>query len=208
MGKKIVLIGGGGHCKSVLDTLLKDQAYDEIVITDNDISDGTVIMNCRVVGNDDVLPSLLEAGFLNAFITVGSIESTKLRRILFEKAQKCGFQMVNVVDQSAVVSEFATLGNGIFIGKNAVVNADAKIGDAAIINTSAVIEHECKVGSFSHISVGAVLCGNVQVGNDSFIGAGSVVIQGIKIGDHAIVGAGSTVIVDVSADTTRMGIVK
>lgn len=208
MEKKIVLIGGGGHCKSVLDTLQRNRLYDEIVITDNDIPAGTEIMKCKVAGNDDILPHLLNSGFTDAFITVGSIRSTKLRHILFEKAVKYGFQMVNVVDQSAVVSKFVTFGNGIFIGKNAVINAEVNIGDAAIINTNAVIEHECKVESFSHVSVGSILCGNVQIGRDSFIGAGTVVIQGIQIGNNVVVGAGSTVISDIPADTVRYGIVK
>lgn len=208
MGKKIVLIGGGGHCRSVLDTLLRNKMYDEIVITDNDIPVGTEIMKCRVAGNDDILPYLLRSGFSDAFITVGSIRSAKFRHILFEKAVKYGFQMVNVIDSSAVVSEFVKLGNGIFIGKNAVVNAEVNIGDAAIINTNAIIEHECKVDTFTHISVGTILCGNVQVGHDSFIGAGTVVIQGIKIGNNVVVGAGSTVISDIPADTIRFGIVK
>lgn len=208
MSKKIVLIGGGGHCKSVLDTIIRCQIYDEIVITDQEIPAETVIMGCRVAGNDDVLPILQTSGFTDAFITVGCITSTKLRHILYEKAKKLGFQMVNVIDPSAVVSEYARLGAGIFIGKNTVINADVQIGDAAIINTGAIVEHECSVGDFSHISVGANLCGNVTVGENSLIGAGSTVIQGIKIGDRVIIGAGSVVIRDVKSDTTRVGIIK
>ena len=208
MEKKIVLIGGGGHCKSVLDSLLRNKEYDEIVITDNDIPVGSVIMGCRVAGNDDALKALLSTGFTDAFITVGSVKSTKLRHILFEKAESIGFNMVNIIDMSAVVSEFAKLGKGIFIGKCSIVNADATIGDAAIINTNSIIEHECAVGSFTHISVGAKLCGNVKIGNDSLVGAGSVVIQGIKIGNNVIIGAGSTVIKNVNDNTTKVGIVK
>jgi len=30
MNKKILLIGGGGHCKSVLDSLLDLDEYDDI----------------------------------------------------------------------------------------------------------------------------------------------------------------------------------
>jgi len=208
MDKKIVLIGGGGHCKSVLDSLLRNSEYDEIVITDNDIPVDSTIMGCRVAGNDDVLSDLLASGFTDAFITVGSIKSTKVRHILFEKAESIGFNMVNIIDKSAVVSEYAKLGKGIFIGKCTIVNADATIGDEAIINTNSVIEHECAVGSFTHISVGAKLCGNVKIGNDSLIGAGSVVIQGIEIGNNVIIGAGSTVIDNVNDNTTRVGLVK
>ena len=208
MERKIVLIGGGGHCKSVLDSLLRNKEYDEIVITDNDIPVGTMIMGCRVAGNDDVLPELLRSGFTDAFITVGSIKSSRLRRILFEKALALGFNMVSIADSSAVVSDHATIGKGVFIGKNAVVNAHAEIGDAAIINTASVIEHECKVGSFVHISVGTKLCGNVTVGDDTFVGAGSVVIQGTVIGSNVVIGAGSTVLANVEDESLKYGVVK
>lgn len=208
MKKKIVLIGGGGHCKSVLDSLLRCEIYDEIVITDFEIPAGTEIMGCKVAGNDDVLPALMQSGFTDAFITVGCVTSAKLRIKLFQKIAALGFRLVNIVDPTAVVSAYSSLGSGIFIGKNAVVNAEAKIGDAAIINTGAIIEHECSVGAFTHISVGAKLCGNVAVGAECLVGAGATVIQGVTVADRAIIGAGSTVIRDVPSDVTRVGLVK
>ncbi len=208
MNNKIVLVGGGGHCKSVLDTLLRNSEYNEIVITDNEILKGTRIFGCEVAGKDDVLPKLIKNGFTKAFITVGSIKNTNLRRKLYDMAVKLGFEMVNITDSSAIVSDHCKLGKGIFIGKNAVINADAIIGDGAIINTGAIIEHECKIGDYSHVSVGAKLCGNVSIGNDTFIGAGSIVIQGIKIGSNTVIGAGSTVINDVEELSVKYGLVK
>ena len=208
MSRKIVLIGGGGHCKSVLDSLLKKNEYDEIVITDHDIPAGSEIFGCKVVGNDDILSQLLKEGFTDAFITVGSIKSTALRRKLYKLAVDIGFNIVNVIDSSAVVSDHCRLGYGIFIGKNVVINADAQIGDCAIINTGAIIEHECTVGDFTHISVGAKLCGNVCVGEDSLVGAGTTVIQGVHIGSNVIIGAGSTVINDVEENSVKYGLVK
>ena len=208
MSKKIVLIGGGGHCKSVLDTLLRNNEYNEIVITDHDIPAGSKIFGCNVIGNDDFLPQLLKDGYTDAFVTVGSIKSTTLRRKLYSLAVETGFNVVNIVDSSAVVSKYCKLGKGIFIGKNAVINSDAEIGDCAIINTGAIVEHECKVGKFSHISVGAKLCGNVCVGDDTLVGAGSTVIQGVHIGMSAVIGAGSTVIKDVEDNSVRYGLIK
>lgn len=208
MSKKIVLIGGGGHCRSVLDTLLRNGDYRDIVITDNNVPEGTKISGCNVVGNDYILSELLEDGYEYAFITVGSLESTRPRRFLFSKACELGFDIPAVIDRSAVVSEYAKLGNGVFVGKNAVVNAEAVIGDCAIINTGAIVEHECSVGEFTHISVGAKLCGNVIVGSDCLVGAGATVIQGIKIGSNAVIGAGSTVIRDIESSTVNVGLVK
>lgn len=208
MSRKIVLIGGGGHCRSVLDTLLKNNTYDDVVITDNEISSGIKILGCNVVGNDDNLPGLLKNGYEYAFIAVGSIKSTKLRRILFSKACALGFKIPNIIDKSAVVSDYAELGRGVFIGKNAVVNADSVIEDCAVINTGAIIEHECRVGEFTHISVGTKLCGNVIVGSDCLVGAGATVIQGIKIEGNAVIGAGSTVIRNIESNTVNVGLIK
>ncbi len=206
MSKKIVLIGGGGHCKSVLDTLLRNKKYDEIVIIDRNIEVGTRVLECEVVGSDDLMSELLQNGFTDAFITVGSIKSTALRRKLYAMACEIGFNVVNIIDSTAVVSEYCKLGKGIFVGKNAVINADAVIGDCAIVNTGAIVEHECHVGDFAHISVGAKLCGNVYVGNDSMVGAGATVVQGIRIGFDSIIGAGSLVITEIPNRCTAVGI--
>ncbi len=207
MDRKLVLIGGGGHCRSVLDTALKSNEYSEIVITDPAIQTGEAILGCRVVGNDDRLPGLKGQGFLEAFITVGSIKSTMLRKKLVETARILGFIFPVIIDPSAAVSEYAQIGEGTFVGKCAVINADARIGDHCIINTGAIIEHECSVGNFTHVASGAVLCGNVRVGDDSFIGAKSAVIQGVSIGNKTVIGINSTVLTDVENQRKVYGMI-
>ncbi len=42
----------------MLDKLVRPKEYDEIVITDPNISVGTEIMECEAVRNDDKLPKL------------------------------------------------------------------------------------------------------------------------------------------------------
>lgn len=205
--KKIVLIGGGGHCASVLDCILSKNEYKEVVIVDSNLPVKSQIMNCPVVGDDRKLAELKNSGFDHAFITVGSIKSTAIRRKLYQLARSLEFVFPVICDPSARVSDNSTLGAGTFVGKNAVINAKALVGEHCIINTGALIEHECKVGAFSHISVGSVLCGNCSVGHDSFIGAGSTVIQGINIGNNVIIGAGSTVINNVDDNITVSGLV-
>lgn len=204
--RKLVLIGGGGHCKSVLDSVLRMGIYDDIVITDPDIRKGTRIAGYEVVGGDGELEGLFQRGFTEAFVTVGSIRSTDLRRRLFEHAGKLGFDMPNIIDPSAVLAGSLRMGLGIFIGKHAVVNAEAEIGDGAILNSATVVEHECRIGAFTHIAVGALICGQTRIDEDVLIGAGSTVIQGLHIGAYAIVGAGSTVLRDVEAHKTVYGL--
>lgn len=191
---RLVLIGGGGHCISVLDAALRMNAFQEIVILDPRLPVGSMIMWCTVVGNDDKLPELREKGFDNAFITVGSIGDTSLRRKLAEKANLYGFTYPCIIDPSAIVSEFANIEPGVFVGKNAVINAGAEIGKHAIINSGAIVEHDCRVGSFTHVAVGATVCGGCTIEEDAFIGAGSTLIQGLTIERCRFIKAGEVVV--------------
>ena len=190
---KLVLLGGGGHCKSVLDSALRMKLFEQIVITDPDIPNGTEILSCTVAGTDDCLERLYQEDFDCAFITVGSIQVSPLREKLADKAAAIGFKFPIIQDPSAIVAESAAIGEGTFIGKNAVVNAGAIIGKHCIINTGAIIEHECLVGDFSHVSVGATLCGEATVGKNCMIGSRSIVIQCLTIGDKCVIGAGAVV---------------
>ena len=208
MVNKIVLIGGGGHCKSVIDTALRMREFAEIVITDSNIPQGTRILGCEVVGTDDCLPKLKENGFESAFITVGSVKNDNSRSIIADKLEKLGFSFPHIIDPSSIVSTSANIGDGTFIGKGVVVNSSCEIGKFCIINTGSIVEHECYVGDFSHISVGTILCGEVRVGKNCMIGAGSTIIQGVSIGDNTLIGANSTVLGNVLSDRVRYGIVK
>lgn len=206
--RKLVLIGGGGHCKSVLDSALAMNQFDEIVITDSHLPKESKVMGCRVAGPDEQLQDLIGQGFEYACITVGSIKTAALRKKLAEMASDMGFRFPVICDPTACISQFARIGEGSFIGKNAVVNAEANIGRHCIINSGAILEHECSVGSYSHVSVGAVLCGNSHIGSGSFIGAGSTVIQGLSIGKRVMIGANSTVLSNVEDNIKCHGIVR
>ncbi len=203
-----MLLGGGGHCSSVLDCLISTNNFDDVVILDSNMKIGSKVLDCSVVGDDSKLYDLKKAGFEYAFITVGSIKDTNVRRKLYRLVSSMEFKIPIVCDQSSKISEYANIGEGTFIGKNAVINANAIIGNHCIINTGSIIEHDCYVGDFSHVSVGAAICGNCKVGSDSFIGAGSTVIQGVTIGANVTVGAGSTVLHNIGDNVVVAGLIK
>ena len=194
MNSSLILIGGGGHCKSVLDSLLKSEKYSKIGIVDKKINVGKCILNIPIIGSDDDLYELHRNGYNYAFITIGSVGDPSLRIKLFNTAEKISFQIPNIIDSTAVVSKYVNLGTGIYIGKNTVVNVGTSIGKGVIINTSSVIEHDCVLGNFTHIAPGAVLCGEVRVAENTHIGANSVVKQQLKIGSNTIIGIGSVVV--------------
>ena len=199
---KLLLIGGGGHCRSVLDSALS-AGYKEIGIIDNNALSSSA--GVPVMGNDDDLLELRENGWTDAFISVGSVGSTALRCKLYKMVKEMRFIVPDIIDPTAVIARQVNIEEGVFIGKNVVVNAGSVIGTCAILNTGAIIEHDCTVGAFSHISPGTKLCGQVSVGNDSHIGAGSVVRQCISIGNGSLIGIGSVVVKDMPDNVKAFG---
>lgn len=203
MKKRLLLVGGGGHCKSVIDSILASGAYEELGVVDK--QETVTYQDVSFVGTDDDLAALYNDGWNEAFITVGSVGDTRLRRKLFNLIDDIGFVIPVIADPSAVIAEDAVIGRGTFIGKRAVVNSDCSIGEASIINTGAIIEHECLIGDFAHISPGAVLCGQVKIGSNSHIGAGSVVRQQIIIGKNVLTGVGSVIVCDLPDNIKAYG---
>ncbi len=203
MDKNILLIGGGGHCHSVLDSILAKNEFARIGIIDFDKN--VSVLGVEVVGTDDDLPKLFAEGWKYAFLTVGSIGNTRLRHKLYEQICAIGFAIPSIIDPTAIIAKNVEIAKGVFIGKRVVLNEGTRIGELSIINTGAIVEHDCTIGKFAHISPGAILCGQVEVGQDCHIGAGSVVRQLIRIGNNSIIGAGSVVVGNIPCKVKAYG---
>lgn len=200
MAEGVVIIGGGGHAKVVIEIL---RAAGETVasIVDADPTPREVL-GVPVAGDDLALPGLRERGFSKLFVAVGD---NRLRETLGRKARELGFALVNAVHPSAVVSPSARLGEGVAVMAGAVVNAESHIGDLAIVNTGAVVDHDCRLGAACHVGPASALAGAVSVGDRAFLGVGTRVIPGVTIGADTIVGAGGVVVRDLPAGVVAIG---
>ncbi|MFA5676358.1 MAG: acetyltransferase [Christensenellales bacterium] len=205
MADSLLIVGAGGHCKSVLDAIPRN-AYGNITLSDITSRANFYVMGIPVTACDDDWERIYNAGCHSAFIAVGSSKDASKRIRIHQRLKQIGFSLPVVLDPSAVVSESAALAPGVFVGKKAVVNAQAGVGECAIINTAAIIEHDCALGEFVHVAPGACLAGNVKVGRKAHIGIGAVVIEGISIGEEAVLGAGAVAVHDIPAGCTAVGI--
>jgi FlaA1/EpsC-like NDP-sugar epimerase len=143
MSKKLLLIGGGGHCKSVLDSILALNEYSEIgIIEKNENNYGGSILEIPIIGCEDDLSKLYHDGYHYAFVTVGSIGEPSLRIKLYKMLEEIGFEIPNIIDLTAIVSSQVKMERGVFIGKNVVINVGTSIKDGSIINTGSTIEHD------------------------------------------------------------------
>src|SRR5690606_26787611 len=120
------------------------------------------------------------------FIAVGINDN---RESIVLDCEKQGFNIVTLIDPTAIVSKYCSIDFGTVVMPNVVINANAKVCRGCIINTSSVIEHDCEIGEFTHISPSVTVAGTVSIGSKCWIGMGSNVLQNIRICNDVIVGA-------------------
>ena len=188
----IILVGGGGHCRSVIDVIELENKYQIAGIVDKEDRLGLSILGYEVIGSDDDLQKLTSE-YRYAVITIGQLESAGLRIKLFEAVKNAGFIMPPIISPLAYISKYAVIGEGTVVMHGSIVNTNAQVGENCIINTRAIVEHDCKVGDNCHISTGAILNGDVHVGNNCFIGSNAVTRQSVVIAENSFVKAGSVV---------------
>lgn len=204
----IILLGFGGHAHSVIDSIERTEKYHIIGFLDTEDKVGKKFRDYYVLDTDYALEKIYSNGVKHAFVTIGFMGKGNVRNRLYYQLKEIGYQLPNIVDNSAIVSNSAKLDEGIFVGKKAVINANVHIKKMCIINTGAIIEHDCVIEEYSHISVGSVLCGSVSIGKQSFIGANATIIQEISVGNHVIIGAGTVVSKNVKDDIIQYGLNK
>lgn len=203
--EKIILIGGGGHCISVIDSIIKKNEYKIVGIIDKVNNIGNKVLGIDIIGSDDDLLNIYMNGIKKAVITIGSVGDTDIRKKIYSKLKSIGYELPIIIDESSIISEFTDIGEGTYIGKNSIINSSTIIGKCCILNTSSVIEHNCDIGDFVHLAPRSILCGHVKVGNNTHVGANSVVVQEVNIGEKSIIGAGSTVIKDIKSNSIAYG---
>lgn len=192
--KGLVLMGGGGHSRAIIDVVEQFTTYS--ISLQGRVSVERVVEDTRKLTKDDWLE--LCSQYEAFIVSVGQIKSVVDREAIVSKLQSLGAGTPTIISPKAYVSPRVQIGKGTVIMHNAAINTGARIGDFCIINTGAILEHDAKVGDFCHISTGAVVNGEAKVGSRTFIGSNAVVLNQIKIGSDVVLGAGSVAIYDIT----------
>ena len=188
----IILVGGGGHCVSVIDVIEQQGKYNIKGIIDIKENIGKNVLGYKIIGSDNDLQDLF-LSCPNAIVSVGQIKSSALRIHLFQKLKTIGYHLPIVISPLAYVSKLALIGEGAIILQQALVNAGVKIGKNCIINTKANIEHGVQIEDFCHISTGTIVNGDCIVSRETFIGSNATISNGVTIPPNSIISAGEFV---------------
>jgi sugar O-acyltransferase (sialic acid O-acetyltransferase NeuD family) len=192
LNKPALVLGAGGHAAVVVDILRKLNVNIIGLVAkglpeSNGVFDG---LRCYLSDEDVLDFHYDDIVLVNA---IGSLPGQDLRFKIHDKFKKLGYHFASLVSPNAIVSDYATLSEGVQVMPGAIINANSHIGEGSIINSGSIIEHDCVIGRHNHVAPGVSISGGVVTGDNVYIGTGASVIQGIHIGECSLVSAGVTV---------------
>lgn len=118
--RDLILVGGGGHCKSVIEAA-ESAAYHIHGILDRQERFGQTILRSRIIGTDSDIPAY--AGKYDFVVTIGFIKDLSLRLKIHDQIRVAGGRLATIIASTARVSKYASVGEGTVILHQAVVNA-------------------------------------------------------------------------------------
>jgi UDP-perosamine 4-acetyltransferase len=202
----LLIIGAGGHARSVLDIALQNGDYSAIECVDPSYPRARNVeglVDIPIIGTDADMEKLFEKGYRNIFVALGE---NRLRHKLFHHALSIGFEPVNIISRNAVISPRTRFGKGICVMAGAVINVNTIIEDNCIVNTRCSIDHDCHIKQSSHIAPGVTLSGYVKIEQGVWIGTGASIIDKVIVGEWSYIGAGAAVVKDIESDTLYYGV--
>jgi len=204
--KKIVLFGGGSHCRCVIDIIEANNEFLIVGIIDSIAKIGSEISNHKVIGRQDNLLILIEEYKIDGGV-VSLGDNYARMKIVKEILGQCpDFIFFNVIHPSAIISNTVTFGNGNVIMQGVIINVGATIKNHCIINTGSQFEHFSTMANYSSISAGVITGGYVKLKKYASIALGVTVFDRITIGRNAVVGSGSLVTKDIEENCLAYGV--
>jgi sugar O-acyltransferase (sialic acid O-acetyltransferase NeuD family) len=196
---RVIVYGGGGHGKSLIELIRSLGNLRIQGIVDDGLVMGESVLDCSILGGEDILSKIYGQGIRLAVNAVGGIGNIHSRINVFHRLTHAGFQFPILIHPSAVVEPSASLSPGVQVFPHAYIGSETHIGFGVIINTGAVISHDCIIEDYANISPGALLAGGVTIGTRTLIGMGVTINLGVIIGPDVRIGNSTTVKGDVPA---------
>lgn len=192
MKRKLIILGGGGHAKVLINCLLECEENILGILDSDSNKHKTNILTIPILGSEELLQQFNRQD-IQLVNGIGSVGNPSVRNHLFYRYTELGYQFASVIHPSAIIAREVNLGMGVEIMAGAIIQPGCQLGNNVIVNTRATIDHDCVIGHHVHIAPSATLCGNVTVGDNSHIGSNACIIQGKTIGANCMIGAGAVV---------------
>lgn len=187
MTRTLMVLGAGGHGRSVAEAALLGGDWDEVIFLDDSWPQVSQALGCEILGKIDAIDQLA----LRCHGAIAAVGNNTVRQQWIGLIERAGIELVTVVHPRAWVSPSAKVGVGTAIMAGAVVGTVATVGLGAIINANATVDHDVVMDELSHIGVGVQLAGGVRIGARAWLQAGSSCGYNVVVDADSILPPGS-----------------
>lgn len=187
MSKTLLILGAGGHGRSVAEAALLGEDWTEVVFLDDSWPSQKMVLGCEIIGPTTEISSVAP----ECQGAVAAVGNNELRERWIQQIEAAGIKLVSVVHPYAWVSPSAKLGAGSVVLAGGVVGTVAVLGKGVIINANATADHDVQMGDFAHLGVGTQLAGGVKVGARAWLQAGSSCGYHVEVEEGALFGPGT-----------------
>jgi sugar O-acyltransferase (sialic acid O-acetyltransferase NeuD family) len=205
MIRRVVLLGGGGFARNVLDIVDAGNAVEPctrvVGFLERDPDGGRLLVRrgCPRLGSDDRL------GAIDADVVI-AIADPAIRRSLDRRCAALGLAAATLAHPTATVGRSAPPGPGTVFAAGVRVASDVEIGRHVHLNFNTTVGHDVTLADYVTVFPQCAVSGGALVEEGAVLGSGSVLLPGVRVGAGSTVGAGAVVSRDVPPGVTVVGV--
>ncbi len=200
--EEILIFGGGGQAKVIIDTIRCQNKYKIVGIITTERPGPRAECCGYPIYHEEKLSSLkIQRGIV-------ALGDNWRRSLEVKKIQTKipNFEFVTAIHPSSVIASDCKIGPGTWVAAGVVINPGCEVGAHCIVNTSSSLDHDSVMKDFSSLAPGAHTGGNVILHDFAAISIGAHVLHGITLGPHTVIGAGAVVLEAIPEKVVAFGV--
>lgn len=194
----ILVLGAGGHGKSVVGVLLASGSSVAGILVDSPEKWGQQIQGVPILGPISDLSGYPDC---TAVIALGE---NAARRSVAERFPDA--RWATVLYPQAYINPTARIGLGTVVFPGAIIGADVILGNHVIVSGNTTVGHDAVLDDYAQAAPGVQIAGEARIGRAAMLGIGSVVCPKVHIGEEAILAAGAVAVKDIPAGARAFGV--
>lgn len=189
MAASLLIVGAGGHGRSVAEIVAVSDAWRFVGFVDDTVPRSAPGSAWPVIGATGELAACRSV----AEFAIVAIGNNAVRERLQHQLIDLGFTIASAIHRSAIVAPSARVGIGCAVMAGTVIGTEATLGDGVIVNSGAVVDHHCNVQDYAHLGTNACMAGGSVLGRGAWMQAGSALGYGVQVPAGTVLNVGQTV---------------
>ena len=169
MGKRLLVLGAGGHGKVVQEVArsLLDIDRKPVYEAVDFLDDNSVDAIGKIADFEKY-----QDKYSDVFCGIGN---NKVRKQLLDQVKELGYSIPVLIHPTAYISPSAVMESGTVVEPKAIVNANTVVHKGCIISVGAIVDHDVVIDSYVHVNAGAIVKAGARVESGRKLEASEVV---------------------------------